>query len=103
MLLVGFQAAGTRGRRLLEGAEDIRIFGGDFKVRARVETLDGLSAHADQSELLRWLSGFYDPPKATYLVHGEPDAAATLAQQIRARYGWTVKVAEDHQQVEIPS
>ena len=103
VLLVGFQAAGTRGRRLLEGAEDIRIFGGDFKVRARVETLDGLSAHADQSELLRWLSGFYDPPKATYLVHGEPDAAATLAQQIRARYGWTVKVAEDHQQVEIPS
>jgi metallo-beta-lactamase family protein len=95
VLLVGFQAAGTRGRTLQEGADEVRIHGREVKVRARVETLNGLSAHADQGELLQWLAGFESPPRSTHLVHGEPEAARTLAVKIRERYGWDTLVAED--------
>lgn len=103
VLLVGFQAAGTRGRRLQEGAEEVRIHGHDVKVRARVDTLDGLSAHADQGELLRWISGFERPPKSTHLVHGEPSAAEALAAQIDAKYGWKTQVAEFEGRVQLRS
>lgn len=95
VLLVGFQAAGTRGRDLLEGASEVRIHGEDVRVKAHVESLDGLSAHADQGELLQWLSGFERPPRATHLVHGEPDATAALAEAIDERYGWDVAAAVD--------
>lgn len=64
-------------------------------VRARIETLDGLSAHADREEILRWLGGFTRPPRATYVVHGEPHAAASLTDAIRTRLRWTVSVAAD--------
>jgi metallo-beta-lactamase family protein len=102
VLLVGYQAAGTRGRSLQDGARTLRMFGADVPVRARVETIHGLSAHADQEEILRWLGGFQRPPRRTYLVHGEPAAAEGLAAAIRARYGWTVAVAEDGGRVELP-
>jgi metallo-beta-lactamase family protein len=95
VLLVGFQAAGTRGRSLLEGADEVRIHGEDIKVRARVESVDGLSAHADQGELLQWLSGFDAPPHGIYLVHGEPEAAEALRMAIGERFGWVTSVAED--------
>jgi metallo-beta-lactamase family protein len=95
VLLVGFQAAGTRGRTLQEGANEVRIHGRQVKVRARVEMLNGLSAHADQGELLQWLAGFEAPPRSTHLVHGEPDAARTLGARITERYGWHTLVAED--------
>jgi metallo-beta-lactamase family protein len=101
VLLVGFQAAGTRGRRLQEGAEEVRIHGREVKVRARIEQLNGLSAHADEGELLQWLAGFDAPPRSTHLVHGEPDAAQSLAAQIGERYGWDVHVAEDGQGISI--
>ncbi|MEQ1854912.1 MAG: MBL fold metallo-hydrolase [Longimicrobiales bacterium] len=101
VLLVGFQADGTRGRALREGARTVRIFGRDVAVGAAVETLDALSAHADREELLRWLGGFQRPPRRTYLVHGEPPAAASLAEAIRARFGWTVAVAQDRETVEV--
>ena len=101
VLLVGFQAAGTRGRSLLEGASEVRIHGTDIKVKARVESLDGLSAHADQGELLQWLSGFERPPRATYLVHGEPEAATALSGAIGERYGWDATVAEDRGEFEL--
>ncbi len=94
VLLVGFQAAGTRGRLLQEGADEVRIHGHTIKVRAQVDTLDGLSAHADRDELLQWLSGFEREPKGTYLVHGEPEAAEGLAAGIDERYGWKANVAE---------
>jgi metallo-beta-lactamase family protein len=94
-LLVGFQAAGTRGRRMLEGTDEVRIHGQDVRVRAHIESLDGLSAHADQGELLQWLSGFERPPRTTCLVHGEPDAAAALSEAIGERYGWDAEVAKD--------
>jgi metallo-beta-lactamase family protein len=101
VLLVGFQAAGTRGRSLQDGAKTIKMFGAEVPVRARVETLHGLSAHADQSETLRWLGGFQRPPRQTYLVHGEPAAADALAAAIHSRYRWSVRAARDGEQVEL--
>ena len=95
VLLTGFQAAGTRGRALQEGARTVRIHGEDVPVQARVETVDGLSAHADQRELRRWLGGFRRPPSRTYVVHGEAKAAATLADVIARELGWQVQVAAD--------
>lgn len=101
VLLVGFQAAGTRGRSLQDGARTIKMFGEQVPVRARVELLHGLSAHADQAETLRWLGGFARPPRTTYLVHGEPQAAQALERAIAGRFGWTVRVAQDAQRVAI--
>lgn len=99
VLLPGYQAAGTRGRALQEGARTLRIHGRDVPVRARVVTLDGLSAHADRGELLRWLGGFTRPPSQVWVVHGEPAASAALATAIRARFGWRVDVARDGETV----
>lgn len=95
VLLPGFQAEGTRGRKLQEGAESVRIHGQAIPVRARVEVLDGLSAHADRDEILRWLAGFTRPPRVTYVVHGEPSASSSLAEAIRSRLRWNVVVAGD--------
>ena len=103
VLLVGYQAAGTRGRSLQEGAKTVRMHGQDVPVRATVETLDGLSAHADQEEIFRWLSGFTRPPRQTYLVHGEPEQAEALAQAIQKRLGWNVHVAQDKQTITLSS
>jgi metallo-beta-lactamase family protein len=101
VLLVGFQAAGTRGRRLQEGAEEIRIHGQEWRVRATVRTLHGLSAHADQPEILRWLGGFERPPTAVYLVHGEPEAAAALGAAIEQELGWQARPARDGETVRV--
>lgn len=95
VLLVGFQAQGTRGRSLQEHAATLRIYGQDVAVRARVEVVNGLSAHADQNEILRWLSTFRRPPRQTWMVHGEPGPAATLAKLVHERIGWSTAVAED--------
>jgi len=95
VLLVGFQAAGTRGRSLQEGAKAVRILGAEVGVRARVETLDGLSAHADQAEREGWLGHFQRPPRRVHLVHGEPEGAAALAELIRRRFSCQVDVAQD--------
>jgi metallo-beta-lactamase family protein len=99
VLLVGFQSVGTRGRALQEGARTVRIHGQDVPVRAKVETLDGLSAHADREEILRWLSGFRRPPVQTYIVHGEPRAAKGLADTLQTRLQWNARVARDGETV----
>jgi len=101
ILFVGFQAAGTRGRALLEGATAVRIKGRDVPVAATIEHLNSMSAHADAGEILRWLSGFTTPPKQTWLVHGEPTALTALQQRIVAEKGWTANIAEYQQRVEI--
>ncbi len=103
VLLVGFQAEGTRGRSLQEGVSQLRIYGQDVQVRARVECIDGLSAHADQNDILRWLSGFKRPPQKTWIVHGEPGPASRLASVIQEKLGWVAEVARDGQQVEVKS
>ncbi|MDR0777445.1 MAG: MBL fold metallo-hydrolase [Azonexus sp.] len=88
ILIAGFQAAGTLGRRLVDGARLVRIFGQQVPVRARVVTVGGLSAHADQAALLDWLGGFQRPPRHCFVGHGEASAAAALVTAIQARYDW---------------
>jgi metallo-beta-lactamase family protein len=101
VLLVGFQALGTRGRSLQDGAKTLRLFGEDVPVQAKVETIHGLSAHADQNEMLRWLGGFKRPPRTTYLVHGEPPAAKMLGDLISSKMGWSSRPAQDGEQVPV--
>jgi metallo-beta-lactamase family protein len=92
VLLVGYQAAGTRGRLIQGGARTVRIFGEDVKIRAHVETIHGLSAHADADGLMRWLRTATRPPRRVFVVHGEPPAAAALAARVRAELGWEAEV-----------
>lgn len=88
ILIAGFQAAGTLGRRLVDGARMVRIFGEPVSVRARIYTVGGLSAHADQPTLLDWLRGFHKAPRNTFVVHGEGLASAAFAEAIHAQLGW---------------
>ncbi len=88
VLFVGYQAEGTRGRLLLEGAKRIRIHGEEIPSRARIMQVHALSAHADRDELLRWLSGFSRPPLRTFVVHGEPNSSRALQARIRNELSW---------------
>jgi metallo-beta-lactamase family protein len=101
VLFVGFQAAGTRGRALVDGKKQIRLKGRDISVAARVEHLDSMSAHADAAEIMRWLSGFTCPPSMTYLVHGEPSALEALRDRITRERHWPVQIAEFEARVEL--
>lgn len=94
ILFVGFQAAGTRGAAMLDGAESIKIHGQYVPVRAGVEFISNLSAHADYSEILDWLGGFETPPKKTFIVHGEPVAADAMRKHIEEQLNWNVLVPE---------
>ena len=85
VLFVGYQAAGTRGRALVDGIHEVKMLGRVIPVMAAIEQLDSMSAHADANEVMRWLSGFSQAPTMTYLVHGEPAALRALAERIRAR------------------
>ncbi len=87
VVFTGFQAAGTLGRRLVDGAPTVPLLGRSTAVRARIHTINGLSAHADQSGLLDWVGRFRDPKPRTFLVHGEPEKMAVLAQALDRRYG----------------
>lgn len=93
VLFVGYQAAGTRGRSLLDGAKELKMHGEMVPVRASIKKIDGFSAHADRDELLRWLSGFRKAPARTFLVHGEGEALSSLAESIRSRFGWKTEIA----------
>lgn len=88
VLIAGFQAAGTLGRRLVDGARLVHIFGQPVPVRARIYTVGGLSAHADQAALLDWLRGFHRPPGKTFVVHGEAGASANFKRAIEEQLGW---------------
>jgi len=88
VLITGFQAAGTLGRRLVDGAKLVHIFGEPVPVRARIYTVGGLSAHADQAALLGWLGGFRKAPGHTFVVHGEAGASANFADAIREKLCW---------------
>ncbi len=94
VLFAGYQAAGTRGRRLLDGEKSIKIHGAWVPVAARIESVDSMSAHADASEIMRWLGGFTAPPKQTFVVHGEPISQDTLGGRIQAELGWSWKAPE---------
>ena len=88
IIFVGFQAQGTLGRRLVDGASEVRILGEQIPVRARRHTIGGLSAHADQAALLGWLSRFVRPPRKTFVVHGEAETARLFTERVRALPGW---------------
>ena len=101
VLFSGHQAAGTRGRALQEGARTVKIHGRDVLVRARIETLHGLSAHADRGEILDWLAAADELPRRAYVVHGEPEASAEMAARIRKRVKIKAEVPEYLERVEI--
>jgi len=99
VLFVGYQAQGTRGRALVDGAKEIKIHGMPVPVRAQIASIDGLSAHGDYHELLRWLSGFERAPRQTFIVHGEPHAAQAFQQRIRTQLGWSAHVPRHQETV----
>jgi metallo-beta-lactamase family protein len=101
IVFAGFQAAGTLGRRIVDGAQTVRIFGEDYPVRARVFTIGGLSAHADRDALLGWLGRFRRAPRQCFVVHGEPLAAHALRDAIRGRFGWHAEVPAPGQSAEL--
>jgi metallo-beta-lactamase family protein len=92
VLLVGFQGAGTRGRIIQSGAESVKVHGRQVRIRARIETLENLSAHADYGEILGWLGQFHKTPRRTFLVHGEPPAAEPLKEKITWQLRWDVSI-----------
>jgi metallo-beta-lactamase family protein len=88
LLFVGFQAIGTRGRRILDGEPTIRIFGTDVTIKCHLDKLNGLSAHADQDELHQWLDNFQEAPKKTFVIHGEIENSLELAHYMRMDKKW---------------
>jgi metallo-beta-lactamase family protein len=99
ILFSGFQAGGTRGADMVAGADSVKIHGAYVPVRAEVDNLSMLSAHADAGEILGWLRGFERPPRQTYVVHGEPAAADALRHRIEEELGWACRVPEHGERV----
>ena len=103
VLFVGFQALGTRGRALVDGATQVRIHGEDIPVRAEILYSDALSAHADADELVAWAARVDPAPRTTFVTHGEPDASNALAGRLRDELGFEVEIPEMGQQVQLSS
>jgi metallo-beta-lactamase family protein len=94
ILFVGYQAIGTLGRQILDGAKKVRIFGQQYPVRAKIARIHGFSSHADRDELFRWLEGLKGAPRKVFVVHGEPVAAQRFSQFLREKKGWEISVPE---------
>lgn len=94
VLIVGFQAEGTRGRRLLDGEPTLRIYGMDVPVKAKIYYVEGLSAHADQEELMYWAESFCEKPKLTFVVHGEKESSEALAFKLNEELGWNTVIPQ---------
>ncbi len=101
VLLVGYQAEGTRGRALLEGAKEVKLYGKIFPVKAKIENAEGLSAHTDQKGLIDWMSGIKQKPKHVFIVHGEAKSAIALSAKIKDVYGWDCEIPSLNEIVEI--
>lgn len=101
VLLVGYQAEGTRGRRLLDGAHELKLFGKYYPVKANIAHLESLSAHADQSELMKWLKGIKNIPEKVFLVHGEPTSLDAFRSKINDDLKWRVHVPKLFETIEI--
>lgn len=101
LVFVGYQAAGTTGRRILDGEREVKIFKEWIPVRCHVRRIEGFSAHADWKAVLRWLEGLQNTPKLVFTTHGEPDAAAAMAEHVRERFGWNVEVPSYGQTIEL--
>jgi metallo-beta-lactamase family protein len=94
ILFVGYQAIGTLGRQIVDGARKVRILGQHYPVRARIVQIQGFSAHADRDELFTWLSGLKSAPRRVFVVHGEPEAAQQFGEFVREKTGWQISVPE---------
>ena len=101
IVFVGFQAAGTTGRRIQDGEREVKIMKNWVPVRCRVEKVEGFSAHADWKAVLKWLSGLSAPPKIIFTTHGEPSASEAMAGHIREELGWNVHVPSYGEKVEL--
>lgn len=101
ILLVGFQAEGTRGRQLLDGAHELKIFGKYYPVKAKIHFLESLSAHADQNELLHWTDTIENVPEKVFLIHGEPNALDALRVKLKDTKGWNCHVPKQFETTEI--
>jgi metallo-beta-lactamase family protein len=100
IVFAGFQVGGSRGARLVAGASEVKIHGEYVPVRAQVSQLEGFSGHADSDELIAWLRGLRQPPRQTFVVHGEPDASDALRIRIKDVLGWQVRVPQHGETVE---
>ncbi|MCH7399363.1 hypothetical protein MM236_15280 [Belliella sp. DSM 107340] len=94
IIFVGYQAKGTRGRRLLNGEDHLRMYGLNIPVKASICYVEGLSAHADQEEFIDWAQGFVSKPKMTFLIHGEDEARKALSQKLNEELGWNSIIPE---------
>ncbi|MGB8509728.1 MAG: MBL fold metallo-hydrolase [Pyrinomonadaceae bacterium] len=101
IIFVGYQAAGTTGRRILDGQREVRIMKNFVPVRCHIERIGGLSAHADWKEVLRWLEGMPQAPRRSFTTHGEPEAAEAMAAHIRERFHWRVDAPQYGERVEL--
>jgi metallo-beta-lactamase family protein len=101
VMLVGYQAEGTRGRQILEGAKEIKFFGKYYPVNAKVESIHSLSAHADQGELLDWLSDINNTPTNVFLVHGEPTARDVFRVKLQDVYQWKSYAPKLYEEIEL--
>jgi metallo-beta-lactamase family protein len=94
LLFVGYQAEGTRGRKLLEGEKELKVYGKTVSFKMQLAEIEGLSAHADHAELLDWLSDVKEPPEKLFIVHGEKQGAEALKQGIKETYGWESEIPQ---------
>jgi metallo-beta-lactamase family protein len=99
ILFPGYQATGTLGRQIVDGAKEVRILGQMYPVKARIVKINGFSAHADRDELFRWLSGLRRPPLHLFVTHGEPDAAQYFANFVKEKTGWQTSVPKYQDEV----
>lgn len=103
ILFAGFQAAGSRGAKMIAGDPAVRIHGQDVEVNAEVANLSMLSAHADRGEIVTWLRGFGHAPRTTFVTHGEPEAARGLSERIVSELGWATVVPKDQSVHPLPT
>lgn len=101
ILFSGFQAAGTRGRAMIEGQQQVKIHGDWIDIRAEVADLEMLSAHADANEIMRWLSGFRQPLSGAFVVHGEPNSSQSLRDRVDSELGWPCSIPRMGERIEL--
>jgi metallo-beta-lactamase family protein len=101
VVFVGYQAAGTLGRRVADGEKQVKVLGQWIPVKCKIEKIGGFSAHADWKEVIRWLEGMPSAPKRVFVTHGEPDSAEAMAKHIRERFGWQIEVPQYGEKMEL--
>jgi metallo-beta-lactamase family protein len=101
VLFAGYQAAGTRGRQMLDGVRTTVIHGQEVRVAAQIEAIDSMSAHADANEIMRWLKNFAKPPALTCLVHGDPEPMDALKARIEKELAWTVRTPNHFERIDL--